>query len=202
MKRFAWSAVAGFGVAGLLVAAPSARPDERTQASQPGTTATDTNKTGKTSSDTPSGARGSGMGGTSTGARPGEVTGAAPAGEAAATASQQRNQVTGKVEKFDRGTRTLSLANSDKTLKLTDDTEVMKDGQKVSPGQIMEGDEVRASYSGSGDTLRVDRLEVMTSASTGGTTPGPSKSGSPPSSGAGTSSEKGRSSGGAPETKP
>jgi hypothetical protein len=201
MKRSGWSAVAGFGVAGLLAAAPAARADEQTQASKPGTTATDANKTGKTPTEGPSSARGSGMGGTSTGARPGEVTGTAPGGSSAgAQGAQPRNELAGRVEKFDREARTLSLADSDKKLTLTDDTEVTKDGQKVSPGQIMEGDEVRASYSGSGDTLRVDRLEV-TSKSTGKAAPGAGSSGAI-SPGGGTSTGTGDGSSGAPASKP
>jgi hypothetical protein len=227
MKRTAWSAIAGFGVAGLLVAAPPAQPDEQTRTSQPattatdtnktgkttsepgttatdtnktgkttsepGTTATDTNKTGKTTSDSTSGARGSGMGGTSTGARPGEVTGTAPGGPSAGATAQAKNHVAGRIEKFDRRNRTLSLVDSDKTLTLTDDTEVTKDGQKVSPGQLMEGDDVRASYTGAGDTLRVDRLEV-TSKTAGTATPGAGATSSPSSPGSATSSETGSSS--------
>ncbi len=154
MTRCNWRTVAGLGIAGMLVAAPSMQAGEET-----------------------SGARGAGMSGTSTGARPREVSGEeTPGGKPAgpATAHDGKTQVIGTIEQFDRVTRTLKLASSDKTLKLTDDTEVFKDGEKRSPGDVMEGDQVRASCSGSGDTLQVERLEV-----TGGTAGG-SPSGAAP----------------------
>ena len=45
----------------------------------------------------------------------------------------------------------------------------MKDGQSASLSDIKEGNQVRASYSGSGDTLQVSRIDVMTA----GTGPAP-----------------------------
>jgi hypothetical protein len=59
--------------------------------------------------------------------------------------------VSGKVEKYDKGSKELTLSNSDKKLKLDDDTKVTKNGQQASTSDIHEGDEVRASYSGSDD---------------------------------------------------
>jgi hypothetical protein len=50
---------------------------------------------------------------------------------------------------------------------VTDSTRVMKDGQSASLSDIKEGDQIRASYSGSGDTLMVSRIDVMTAGTTG-----------------------------------
>ncbi|WP_242345584.1 hypothetical protein [Anaeromyxobacter terrae] len=80
---------------------------------------------------------------------------------------KSKNELTGKVEKFDRDTKELTLANSDKKLKVSDSTRVMKDGQRASLSDIKEGDQVRASFSGTGDTLQVNRIDVMTSGSMG-----------------------------------
>ena len=65
-----------------------------------------------------------------------------------------KTELTGMVEKFDCRAKELTLQNSDKKLKVTDSTRVMKDGQSASLSDIKEGDQVRASFSGSGDTLR------------------------------------------------
>lgn len=168
MRRIGWSVVAGFGVAGLLFASPAVLATEgaKEKSGESGHMSHDSSATSSgTSSGKESEARGSGQAGTSTGARPGEVTGSATGSSGtsereAAKAATASNEVSGKVEKYDREKRTLSLEDSDKKLKVTDDTQVMKDGNKISPGQIMEGDEVRASFSGSGDVVEVLILEV------------------------------------------
>ncbi|HYT82600.1 MAG TPA: hypothetical protein VEK86_04070 [Gemmatimonadales bacterium] len=219
MNRIAWSAVTGIGIAGALLATPLVRgaaeetkghstsADETRQGGTAtgGASTAPQDQPGAKSGTTPSseGARGSGMGGTSTGARPGEVSGAGPAGEVSASAGAAKepgHEISGKVDKYDREHRTLSLANSPTTLQLSDDTEVVKDGQKVSPGQIMEGDEVRASYAGSGETVQAQHIEISSgtpsSTGTGGTSAGPAtgtESGSAPGGGSpkGTAAGKG-----------
>jgi hypothetical protein len=191
MMRFDWRAIAGIGVAGLLVAAPAARADHH-EAKKSGASASEQG-TGSGSE-----ARGSGQAGVSTGAKPGEVTGAPSAAGGTSEKEQQaqagaQQQLSGKVEKYDRVERTLSLSDSDKKLKVTDDTQVMKDGDRVSPGQIMEGDEVRASYSGSGDSLQATRIEI---GSTGAASSGAGSAGaSGPSGPGGTSGSPGTTSG-------
>jgi Cu/Ag efflux protein CusF len=80
-------------------------------------------------------------------------------------------QVTGTVQKFDKDAKELTLSNSDKKLKLGDSTQVMKNGQSASATDIHEGDQVRASYSGSGD---VTQIEIMPSSEK---TPGTGSSG-------------------------
>jgi hypothetical protein len=175
IKRIDWRTLAGIGVAGLLVAAPAVQANHH-EAKTSGASGMEQGASGKESE-----ARGSGQAGTSTGARPGEVTGA-PSAAGGTSQEEQRAQagaqeeLSGKVEKYDREKRTLSLSDSDKELKLTDDTQVMKDGTRVSPGQIMEGDDVRASFSGSGDALEATMI-VIEVAPSGGTGAGASDTG-------------------------
>jgi hypothetical protein len=184
MKRFEWTAmIIDLGIASLLVtAAPAWANDETKQGSgsTPSGSSSTQSQSGSTSGMTEgeqesgkkgTGAKGSGMGGESTGARPGEVSGAGTAaGASAGTAGKKAgeptgeptgNEVSGRIEAIDRANRTLTIANSEKPLKLTDDTEVIRNGEKSSPGDLMEGDEVRASFSGSGDNLQVTRVEVI-----------------------------------------
>lgn len=73
----------------------------------------------------------------------------------------------GKVQNFDRSDNTLTLAGSDKQLKVDSSTEIMKDGARASVDDIKEGDDVRASYSGTGDTLNVQRLYITSSGAAG-----------------------------------
>jgi hypothetical protein len=79
--------------------------------------------------------------------------------------------VTGTVQKFDRDTNTLTLSGTDKKLKVSDDTKVMKDGTTGSLSDIKEGQQVRASYSGTGTTVQATRIDVI---SAGGKMGGPS----------------------------
>ena len=87
--------------------------------------------------------------------------------EGASSAAASAQELTGTVEKFDQSSKELKLTNSDKKLKVSDSTQVTKDGQKASLSDIKEGDQVRASYSGSGDTLEVITIEVMGAGTTG-----------------------------------
>jgi hypothetical protein len=205
MKRTG-SKVVGVSVAGLLFATPSALATEE---ARKGSTASD--QSSGSASSGGSEARGSGQAGESTGARPGEVTGSAEtsggtsAKERRAAAAAE-NEISGTVESYDREKRTLSLSSSEKKLKLTDDTQVLKDGARVPVGQLMEGDEVRASFSGSGDEVEVAVIEITPGSAPAGAaaTPGskgPSsgsatKGGSPKGTAAGTSSETGSGSSG------
>jgi Cu/Ag efflux protein CusF len=75
------------------------------------------------------------------------------------SSAQASNELTGRVEKFDHDSKTFTVAGKD--LKIDSSTKVMKDGEKAELTDIKEGDEIRASYSGSGDTLTADRIEVM-----------------------------------------
>jgi hypothetical protein len=86
------------------------------------------------------------------------------------------NQVMGKVDKVDKSNNQLSLQ-----LKVSDSTQVMKDGHTASLSDIKEGDQVRASLSSSG---QVQRIDVMSSGhgmgGSSGSMGGPSGSGSTP----------------------
>jgi hypothetical protein len=77
--------------------------------------------------------------------------------------------LTGKVEQFDRSTNELTVAGSDQKLKIDSSTKVMRDGSRASIDDIKEGDQVRASYSGSGDTLQVRSLDITSPGATGDT---------------------------------
>jgi hypothetical protein len=93
--------------------------------------------------------------------------------------------VTGKVDKLDKSKNQLSLQ-----LKVSESTQVMKNGQTASLSDIKEGDQVRASFSSSG---QVERIDVMSSGSgSSGSSSSPSSGSSSGSSG---SSSPGSSSG-------
>jgi len=157
--------VTGLGIAGLLVALPAAGQSS----------------TGSSGS---SGSSGS-MGGSSGSAGGPSSSSETPSGSAA---SASRQQITGKVEKVDQTKNQLSLQ-----LKVSDTTQVMKDGQKASLSDIKEGDQVRASFSSTGQVQRIDVMSSGGSApstapggSSGSSTPpAPGSSGSPGSSGRG-----------------
>jgi hypothetical protein len=88
--------------------------------------------------------------------------------------------VTGKVEKLDKSKNQISLQ-----LKVSDSTQVMKNGQTASLADIKEGDQVRASFTPSG---QVDRIDVMSSGSgSSGSSSGSSSPGSSSGSSSGTS---------------
>ena len=152
MKRLGLSSIAGLGVAGLLVVGTayaqsgSTSGSQTTDPSQSGSASGSSTSTGSSSS-----TMGTGSGGSAT--------------EQHAMGS--KNELTGTVEKFDRETKELRLQNSEKKLKVSESTRVMKDGQTASLSDIKEGDQVRASFSGSGDTLMVSRIDLMTAGSTG-----------------------------------
>jgi len=107
------------------------------------------------------------------------------------------NSLQGKVEKFDRSKNTLTLSGVDKTLKLDSSTKVMKDGSSATLDDIKEGDQVRASFSGSGNTVKAKSLDIMTAGSMGSTGSSGSSGmgGSPSGSGTGASGAAGAGSG-------
>jgi Cu/Ag efflux protein CusF len=155
-------------MAGLLVAALPAHAQSSTSAgSSTGSSSSEKEKSGATSPSSSGSSSGS-MGGTTSEPSSGSSTSSGSMGSSAGTASATGDtsatagqQLTGTIQKFDKDSKELTLANSDKKLKVSDDTKVMKDGQKGSLSDIKEGDQVRASYSGTGDTLQVTTLEVM-----------------------------------------
>jgi Cu/Ag efflux protein CusF len=162
-----WGWMAGIGAAGLLVAgAPAYAGGEK--AGSAGSTAGTQSETDTTLGGTgASGSMGStgsaestpGTAGTtdpSTGSMGSSATGAAePHGSMGA---MSQNEVTGKVDKFDQSSNELTLS-----LKVSDSTQVKKDGQTASLSDIKEGDQVRASFTGSGESLQVTEIEVMSS---------------------------------------
>ncbi len=133
--RIEWAVMAGLGVAGLLVAATPAQAQ-----AQAGTTgSSEYGQTSKSKGAQDTGAMGSTYGST--------------------TSSQMgtSSEVTAKVDKFDQTKKELTLR-----LPVSDDTQVTKDGKRATLSDIKEGDQVRASFSGSGDQIKVNRIDVMT----------------------------------------
>jgi hypothetical protein len=86
------------------------------------------------------------------------------------------SHVMGKVEKFDQSKNQLTLQ-----LRVSDATQVMKDGRTASLSDIKEGDQVRASLSATG---QVQRIDVMSGGHTGmsGGSSGSTGSGTSPGS--------------------
>jgi Cu/Ag efflux protein CusF len=174
MRRTGWSAVAGFGIAGLLVAVPLAR-------------ATDDSTKSSTSSSQP-------QGGTASGSSSGSM-----GSGASSAAPKQRHEVTGKIKKFDHASNTITLDQSDKKLKVGERTKVMKDGAKVSASDLHEGDQVRASYSETPTAGAFDILVIEVVPGGGKASSGASSGGS---SGMGSGAAPGGASGGSTGKKP
>ena len=146
MRRFTWESIASLAIAGLLTAAPTYGQSGSTGGSS--TTGDQTSGTGT----------GSGTGsGSSMGQSGSSSTGSMGSPQVSSTGTE----LAGKVQKIDLQSNELTIANSNKTLKLSKDTKIHKDGQKAKISDIKEGDLVRASFSGSGDTLHVKRLDVV-----------------------------------------
>ncbi len=92
------------------------------------------------------------------------------------------NEVSGKVEKFDRSSHTLKLRGSDKEFKVDPSTtDVTRDGAHASLDDLKEGEQVRASFSGTGDHVTATRIDIQGSGPAGGGSS--SKYGSSPTSG-------------------
>jgi colicin import membrane protein len=92
------------------------------------------------------------------------VVGAGIAGLLAVAPAEARaggsstSEVSGTVDAVDPTSHELTLAGSDETLTVTDETQIVKDGARAALSDVKEGDEVRASYSESGD---VTSLEIV-----------------------------------------
>ncbi len=95
------------------------------------------------------------------------VVGAGIAGLLAMVPAEARSggsstsEISGTVKSVDSATKEVTLAGSDGTLSVNDDTQIVKDGRPAALSDVREGDEVRASYSGSGETTQVIKLEVV-----------------------------------------
>jgi Cu/Ag efflux protein CusF len=188
MRHFGWGTVTGLGMAGLLATALPAQAQYGGSSS--GSSTSGQQPAGSTSSDTGSstsekGSMGSmGSSGTSRDSSMGGTGTSAPS-SSATTGTQE---LTGTVQKFDKDSNELTLSSSDRKLKVSDDTQVMKDGQIGSISDIHEGEQVRASFSGTGDTVQVQRIEVMSAGAkkrtgTYGTAPEAPAPGTPGSTG-------------------
>jgi hypothetical protein len=120
--------------------------------------------------------------GPSAGGAPVTATGVGGAGTAAPSASggdgSRSEQFDGRVERVDKGDH-VTIAGSESAglafqpFKLEPGTEVVKDGRKASASDLEEGDEVRATLAGTGDELRLERIEILRPAAGGGGTAPP-----------------------------
>lgn len=70
-------------------------------------------------------------------------------------------QVSGTVKEVDARSKAITLVESNGTVTVTGETEIVKDGQRASLSDVREGDEVRASYSESGGSPQVTRIDVV-----------------------------------------
>ena len=174
-----WGVAAGLGIAGLLVAGDARLGDGRESTG----VATETARTtghdlglDRLDERHDDGRRRSGSTGTSSDSTYGGTAGSTAIGPSTRRRPRRRrcgkNEVTGKVEKFDKTSKELTLRTAQEA-QVSDSTQVTKDGQSASLTDIKEGDQVRASFSGSGDTLQVTQIEVMTKGSTGSTARAP-----------------------------
>ena len=75
--------------------------------------------------------------------------------------TDRATEITGPVRLVEPSTHTIYLKNATKALHVHGDTKVTKNGSDASIEDVQEGDQVRASYSGSGGDVSVDRLEVL-----------------------------------------
>jgi cytoskeletal protein RodZ len=89
-----------------------------------------------------------------------------------ATAAAKAGEIQGRVELVDRADN-LVIAGSESAglafdqFKVDKSTDVTIDGAKASINEVNPGDEVRVSFSGSGNDLRVNRIDVLPSAGAG-----------------------------------
>ncbi len=190
MKHTAWGL--GLAAAGMVLVASHAQASTGTSSS-----AGDEGTYGGTA--------GTGMtGSTSMG-----TSASTAATDPSSTASGHFDALAGKVQKFDRSKDTLTLAGSTKTLKVDPSTKVTKDGSRASIDDIKEGDQVRASFSGAGDTVQVQKLDIRPQGATGtsgmtgsssSSAPSPGSSRSTSSSSMGTGASGGTSGGTSPSS--
>jgi Cu/Ag efflux protein CusF len=95
------------------------------------------------------------------------VTGAGLAALLAVVPAEARSEdpsaseVSGTVERVDRGSKELTLAETGGALTVTPETQIVKGGQRAALADVRQGDEVRASYTESGNTLHVTRIEIV-----------------------------------------
>jgi len=90
--------------------------------------------------------------------QPSAAQGRTTQGEPASGTRSESNELTGRVEGVDRSNGTVRVAG--KTLRIATSTSVTRGGIGVEASTLREGDQVRASFSGSGDTLKAERIDV------------------------------------------
>src|SRR5512138_3487331 len=76
---------------------------------------------------------------------------------ARSTSGSSTSELNGTVEKLDRASKEMTLAESGGKLTVSDETQILKDGRRAAFSDVKEGDVVRASYAG--DPLHVTTIE-------------------------------------------
>jgi hypothetical protein len=95
-------------------------------------------------------------------------SGAASGPADASAAAPKPTEVEGRVERIDRANN-VTLAGAEQVglafdqFKVDDDTKITVNGEEATLSEVNPGDEVRASFSGKGDELHVDQLDVVSS---------------------------------------
>ena len=211
--KIGWGLVAGLGTAGLLLAGIPAWAQTGSSGSTTGKgtssgSSGSTTDSSKGSSGSPygtgSGSTSGSMGGPSDVQQEGphhghdsSATGMGSSMMGSTAASAGASEMTGKVQKVDKKNGQLTLA-----IKVSPSTQVTKNGQAASLSDIKEGDQVRASFSGS----TVTQIEIMskgaTSGSMGGSSTGTGSSGSSSDTGTSTGKSGSSSSGQQPPAPP
>jgi hypothetical protein len=125
-------------------------------------------RSGKVASSRAPGASAAAAESTTEGGAASSATGSMPSGPTASPAGGA-SELQGRVERIDRASNltlagTESVGHAFEQLKIDSSTEITVHGEKGTLSEINEGDEVRAAFSGSGDDLHVDRLEILSPA--------------------------------------
>ncbi len=123
--------------------------------------------------------------------------------DTATSTSSTSKSLTGEVAKVDKKDHTVSIKGTDQKLKVDPtSTQVMRNGSQASIDDIKEGDQVRASFSGTGSQIKVNKIDVLSSGgagsssgSMGGSSSGTGSSSQPGSSGSSSGSSPSGSSG-------
>ncbi len=65
------------------------------------------------------------------------------------------------VQKYDKSSNQITLANSGKTMQVSENCKVMMNGKSASMSDIKEGSSIRAAMTGSGDSAKIVEIWVL-----------------------------------------
>lgn len=139
MKRITRSWAMGVGVAGMLLAATAARADDDASSSAGG-------DQGSGSSDASSSS---------------EAESRSPP-----LAYPDAVYMKDVVKKMDGSKHEITMATSGKTMKMSDDVKVMRDGKPAAMSDVKEGEPIRAAVKGKGDSAEIVEIWILRPGST------------------------------------